>query len=95
MNFTFQRNVRFDLREACARVERMYAEKDETMIYGRIPTETSKSYQVQLTSYTNGKVVFLTNPCGYDIYVGMPLYKARKENAITDKIRHLFLKENI
>jgi len=64
-------------------------------MYGRIPTETSKTYQVQLTSYTNGKGVFLTNPCGYDIYVGMPLYKARKESASIDKTRHLFLKENV
>ncbi len=78
-----------------ARIERFNAEKDETIMYGRIPTETSKTYQVQLTSYTNGKGVFLTNPCGYDIYVGMPLYKARKESASIDKTRHLFLKENV
>ena len=91
----YSSKVMYDLQQMRARIERIDAEKDETMMYGRIPTETSKSYQVQLTSYTNGKGVFLINPCGYDIYVGMPLYKARKENAITDKIRHLFLKENI
>ena len=91
----YSSKVMYDLQQMRARIERFNAEKDETIMYGRIPTETSKTYQVQLTSYTNGKGVFLTNPCGYDIYVGMPLYKARKESASIDKTRHLFLKENV
>ena len=85
----------YDLQQMRAHIEQIDAENDETILRGRIPVETAKSYQVQLISYTNGKGMFLTKPCGYDVYLGSPMYKARKEDAITDKIRHLFLKENI
>lgn len=85
----------YDLQQMRAHIEQIDAENDETILRGRIPAETSNSYQVQLISYTNGKGIFLTKPCGYDVYLGPPMYKARKENAITDKIRHLFMKENI
>lgn len=91
----YSNRAMYDLQQMRALIERIDAENGETILYGRIPAETAKSYQVQLISYTNGKGMFLTKPCGYDVYLGPPMYKARKENTITDKIRHLFLKENI
>ncbi len=85
----------YDLQQMRAIMEGIDGDNGETIMYGRVPAETVKSYQIQLISYTNGKGLFLTRPCGYDVYLGPPMYKARKQNPITDKIRHLFLKENI
>lgn len=87
--------IMYDLQQKRANIERIDARNNETIFYGKIPVETSKSYQIQLISHTNGRGVFLTEPCGYDIYMGDPVGKDRKINSDGDKIRSLFQKEDI
>lgn len=64
-----------DLQQMRASVESLDTRNNETILHGKIPVETSKSYQIQLISYTNGKGVFLLDPCGYDTYLGKPVKK--------------------
>lgn len=39
----------------------------ETVIMGIVPVDTSKSYQSELISYSEGRGIFLTEPLGYDL----------------------------
>ncbi|EGW38881.1 tetT domain protein [Desulfosporosinus sp. OT] len=48
----------YDLQQLRASIERIDTKNSETILHGKIPGETSKSYQIQLISYTNGKGVF-------------------------------------
>jgi len=85
----------YDLQQMRASVERIDTRNNETILYGKIPVETSKSYQIQLVSYTNGKGVFLIEHHDYDTYLGKPVEKARKPDPAGDKIRNLFQKYDI
>ncbi|MDQ7093609.1 tetracycline resistance ribosomal protection protein [Desulfosporosinus sp. PR] len=68
----------YDLQQMRASVERIETKNSETILQGKIPGETSKSYQIQLISYTNGKGIFLTKLCGYDVYLGKPSERIKK-----------------
>ncbi|WP_407314489.1 hypothetical protein [Desulfosporosinus sp. SB140] len=69
----------YDLQQMrAASVERIDTKNSETIFHGKIPGETSKSYQIQLISYTNGKGIFLTKLCGYDVYLGKPSDRTKK-----------------
>lgn len=87
--------IMYDLQQMRASVERIDTRNNEIILYDKIPVETSKSYQIQLISYTNGKGVFLIEPCGYDTYLGKPVEKARRADFVVDKTRSLFQKENM
>ena len=82
--------IMYDLQQMRAAVERIDTRNNETILYGKIPVETSKSYQIQLISYTNGKGLFLTEPWGYDTYLGKPVEKAGKTDPAGAKVRNLF-----
>ncbi len=91
----YSSRVMYDLQQMRASVERIDTKNTETVLYGKIPVETSKSYQIQLISYTNGKGVFLIEPYGYDTYLGKPVEKVRETKPTGDKIRNLFQKEDL
>lgn len=82
--------IMYDLQQMRASVDQIDTRNNETILYGKIPVETSKSYQIQLISYTNGKGLFLTEPWGYDTYLGKPVEKAGKTDPAGAKVRNLF-----
>lgn len=55
----------FDLRIMGAEYESPIAVGDEYILTGTIPVETSKSYQIKIASYTEGKGIFITKFYGY------------------------------
>ena len=83
-----------DLGKMRASIADIVAKGEETTLTGKIPVDTSKSYQAELLSYSNGKGIFLTEPCGYDIYDGEPIINNMKSNdSNKEGLRYLFQKQ--
>ena len=53
-----------DLRKMRASIADIRAKGEETTLTGIIPVDASKSYQVELLSYSNGKGIFITEQIG-------------------------------
>ncbi len=64
---------------------------DQVILKGKIPSQTSENYQAQVISYTNGLGLFISEPSGYSVYSGKPIYNPKKETP--DKLKYLFLKD--
>ena len=77
-----------------ASIVEIVAKDEETTLTGKIPVNTSKSYQAELLSYSNGKGIFITEPCGYDIYNGEPIINdIRNNDSNKEGLRYLFQKQ--
>ncbi|RRJ67296.1 tetracycline resistance ribosomal protection protein [Paenibacillus oralis] len=81
-----------DLKKLWATIESLKTQHNEIIVTGKIPARTAQYYREQLTEFTEGRGVFLTEPAGYQLNDGEPVYQARKPNARLDKTRHLFEK---
>ena len=80
-----------------ASIEDIIAKGEETTLSGKIPVDTSKSYQSELLSYSNGKGIFITEPYGYDIYNDKPIINdIGNDNNDSNKegLRYLFQKQD-
>jgi ribosomal protection tetracycline resistance protein len=89
--------VMSDLRKMRASIEDIIGKGEETTLSGRIPVDTSKSYQAELLSYSNGKGIFITEPYGYDIYNAEPIINdIVNDNNDSNKegLRYLFQKQD-
>lgn len=83
-----------DLRKIRASIVEVTAKGEDTTLTGKIPVDTSKSYQAELLSYTNGKGIFITEPCGYDIYNDkLIINDVRNNDSNKERLRHLFQKQ--
>lgn len=67
---------------------------DFTNISGRIPVNTSKSYQADLLSYFNGEGIFITEPCGYDLSKEDPLNDNVRVDKNVEILRYLFQRKD-
>ena len=86
-----------DLRKMRASIEDIIGKGEETTLSGRIPVDTSKSYQAELLSYSNGKGIFITEPYGYDIYNGESITNDIRNNdndSSKEGLRYLFQKQS-
>ena len=86
-----------DLRKMRASIEDIIGKGEETTLSGRIPVDTSKSYQAELLSYSNGQGIFITEPYGYDIYNAEPIINdIVNDNNDSNKegLRYLFQKQD-
>ncbi|MDN8960434.1 tetracycline resistance ribosomal protection protein, partial [Staphylococcus aureus] len=89
--------VMSDLRKMRASIEDIIAKGEETTLSGKIPVDTSKSYQSELLSYSNGKGIFITEPYGYDIYNGESITNDIRNNdndSSKEGLRYLFQKQS-
>ncbi|NYB74999.1 tetracycline resistance ribosomal protection protein [Sedimentibacter hydroxybenzoicus DSM 7310] len=84
-----------DLGKMRASIADIIAKGEETTLTGKIPVNTSKSYQAEILSYSNGKGIFITEPCGYDIYSGEPIINdIRSNDSNKEGLRYLFQKQD-
>ena len=86
-----------DLRKMRASIADIRAKGEETTLTGIIPVDASKSYQVELLSYSNGKGIFITEPYGYDIYNGESITNDIRNNdndSSKEGLRYLFQKQS-
>lgn len=75
-----------------AEIESMKTQHNEIIVSGKIPARTSQLYKEQLSEFTNGRGVFLTELAGYQQNTGETFTQARKPDDRLDKTRHLFNK---
>lgn len=81
-----------DLNKYQAVIDSIETRHSEIVVSGSIPARTAPRYKKQLSQFTNGRGMFLTEPSGYQPNVGKPVYQARKPDARLDKTRYLFEK---
>lgn len=81
-----------DLKKYHAEIEFMKTQHNEIIVSGKIPARTSQLYKEQLSEFTNGRGVFLTELAGYQQNTGETFTQARKPDDRLDKTRHLFNK---
>ena len=89
--------VMSDLGKMRASIAKIIAKGEETTLTGIIPADTSKFYQVELLSYSNGEGVFMTEPYGYEIYDGEPIINdtINKDDDSSKKgLKYLFQKQD-
>ena len=83
-----------DLGKMRASIVEIIAKVEETTLTGKIPVDTSISYQAELLSYSNGKGIFITEPYGYDIYNSETIINDIRNNDSTKEgLRYLFQKQ--
>lgn len=84
-----------DLRKMRASIVEIIAKGEDTTLTGKIPVDTSKSYQAELLSYSNGKGIFITEPCGYDLYNNeLIINDIRNNDSNKEGLRYLFQKQD-
>lgn len=83
-----------DLEKMRASINSIDALVDFTNISGRIPVNTSKSYQADLLSYSNGEGIFITEPCGYDLSKEDPLNDNVRVDKNVEILRYLFQRQD-
>ena len=87
--------VMSDLEKMRASISDIIAKGEEITLTGKIPVDTSKFYQAELLSYSNGKGIFITESCGYDIYDGELIINNIKNNDSNKAgLRYLFQKQD-
>ena len=79
-----------DLKKLHATIESIKTQHNEIVVKGKIPARTSQCYREQLSEYTKGCGVFLTEQAGYQQNIGEGFTQARKSDDRLDKTRHLF-----
>lgn len=75
-----------------AKIETTTLKNEEVIFTGEIPARCIQEYRNDLTFYTNGKSLCLTELRGYQIAVGEPVIQPRRPNSRIDKTRHMFNK---
>lgn len=79
-----------DLKKFHAVIESIKTQNSEIVVTGKIPARTSQFYKEQLSEFTKGRGVFLTEQAGYQQNTGEAFIQARKPDERLDKTRYLF-----
>ena len=93
----FSGRVISDLGKMRASIIEIMSKDEETTLCGIIPVDTSKFYQAELLSYSNGKGIFITEPYGYDIYNGQTItndIRNKDNDSSKEGLRYLFQKQS-
>ncbi|HEL2441713.1 TPA: TetM/TetW/TetO/TetS family tetracycline resistance ribosomal protection protein [Streptococcus suis] len=76
----------------CADIVSTQIKNDEVILKGEIPARCIQEYRNDLTNFTNGQGVFLTELKGYQPAIGKFICQPRRPNSRIDKVRHMFHK---
>ncbi|MFD3268418.1 tetracycline resistance ribosomal protection mosaic protein Tet(O/W/32/O) [Lactobacillus johnsonii] len=76
----------------CADIVSTQIKNDEVILKGEIPARYIQEYRNDLTNFTNGQGVCLTELKGYQPAIGKFICQPRRPNSRIDKVRHMFHK---
>ena len=76
----------------CADIVSTQIKNDEVILKGEIPARCIQEYRNDLTYFTNGQGVCLTELKGYQPATGKLICQPRRPNSRIDKVRHMFHK---
>ncbi|HEL2000938.1 TPA: TetM/TetW/TetO/TetS family tetracycline resistance ribosomal protection protein [Streptococcus suis] len=76
----------------CADIVSTQVKNDEVILKGEIPARCIQEYRNDLTYFTNGQGVCLTELKGYQPAIGKFICQPRRPNSRIDKVRHMFHK---
>ncbi|HFI0230203.1 TPA: tetracycline resistance ribosomal protection mosaic protein Tet(O/W/32/O) [Streptococcus suis] len=76
----------------CADIVSTQIKNDEVILKGEIPARCIQKYRNDLTNFTNGQGVCLTELKGYQPAIGKFICQPRRPNSRIDKVRHMFHK---
>ncbi|MDG4510010.1 tetracycline resistance ribosomal protection mosaic protein Tet(O/W/32/O) [Streptococcus suis] len=76
----------------CADIVSTQVKNDEVILKGEIPARCIQEYRNDLTNFTNGQGVCLTELKGYQPAIGKFICQPRRPNSRIDKVRHMFHK---
>ncbi|MDY5233766.1 MAG: tetracycline resistance ribosomal protection protein, partial [Faecalicoccus sp.] len=76
----------------CADIVSTQIKNDEVILKGEIPARCIQEYRNDLTYFTNGQGVCLTELRGYQPATGKLICQPRRPNSRIDKVRHMFHK---
>ncbi len=76
----------------CADIVSTHIKNDEVILKGEIPARCIQEYRNDLTNFTNGQGVCLTELKGYQPAIGKFICQPRRPNSRIDKVRHMFHK---
>ena len=81
-----------DAPKYCANIVDTQLKNNEVILSGEIPARCIQEYRSDLTSFTNGRSVCLTELKGYHVTTGEPVCQPRRPNSRIDKVRYMFNK---
>ncbi|EMC5504350.1 tetracycline resistance ribosomal protection protein, partial [Salmonella enterica] len=81
-----------DAPKYCANIVNTQLKNNEVIIIGEIPARCIQDYRNDLTFFTNGRSVCLTELKGYHVTTGEPVCQPRRPNSRIDKVRYMFNK---
>ncbi|MEG3309679.1 tetracycline resistance ribosomal protection mosaic protein Tet(O/W/32/O) [Streptococcus suis] len=84
--------VYHDAPRYCADIVSTQIKNDEVILKGEIPARCIQEYRNDLTNFTNGQGVCLTELKGYQPAIGKFICQPRRPNSRIDKVRHMFHK---
>ncbi|HFI0673342.1 TPA: tetracycline resistance ribosomal protection mosaic protein Tet(O/W/32/O) [Streptococcus suis] len=76
----------------CADIVSTQIKNDEVILKGELPARCIQEYRNDLTYFTNGQGVCLTELKGYQPAIGKFICQPRRPNSRIDKVRHMFHK---
>ncbi|HEL2150930.1 TPA: TetM/TetW/TetO/TetS family tetracycline resistance ribosomal protection protein [Streptococcus suis] len=76
----------------CADIVSTQIKNDEVILKGEIPARCIQEYRNDLTNFTNGQGVCLTELKGYQPAIGKFICQPRRPNSRIDKVRNMFHK---
>mgnify|MGYP000319171112 CR=1 FL=1 len=85
-------NTYHDAPRYCADIVSTQIKNDEVILKGEIPARCIQEYRNDLTYFTNGQGVCLTELKGYQPAIGKFICQPRRPNSRIDKVRHMFHK---
>ena len=95
-NFMRHRNIFHEhttmLLNNCANIVDTQLKNNEVILSGEIPARCIQEYRSDLTFFTNGRSVCLTELKGYHVTTGEPVCQPRRPNSRIDKVRYMFNK---
>lgn len=83
-----------DASKYCANILNTKLKSDEVILIGEIPARCIQEYRNNLTFFTNGRSVCLTELKGYQVTTIKSAYQPRRPNSRIDKVRYMFNKIN-
>ena len=81
-----------DAPKYCANIVDTQLKNNEVILSGEIPARCIQEYRSDLTFFTNGRSVCLTELKGYHVTTGEPVCQPRRPNSLIDKVRYMFNK---
>ena len=81
-----------DAPKYCANIVNTQLKNNEVILSGEIPARCIQEYRNDLTFFTNGRSVCLTELKGYYVTTGESVCQPRRPNSRIDKVRYMFNK---